>query len=446
MKTFRKFLEEEEQHNSNNDDAEVTEDRVHFMVEAANKQGKNLHLGHLEDLVFLGGIKGLRSAISFLQSLRDMLAGHTKSGEKVSLTTKWDGAPALFCGINPDNGKFFVGSKGVFSGEAKLCYENKDIDLFYPEAQKAGLNKKLKTALEHLPDLGIKGVLQGDFLFTEDDLKTEFIDGERYVTFRPNTITYAVPYDSQLAKKILTAKMGIVFHTTYRGRPFASMTASFGADVSSLRHSRNVFYRDAEFTDVSGLVSFDETETRQVTAILKEAGILFRQLNAPITNKIATVTEYSQQIMTWNNASVRRGEPIQNIDRHIADFIKDLNDKLTKHALEAKKPDTRTKRAQERDVIIKFWRDKATLKNLKTSMEIFNLLTEAKLMIVRKLEMAEEKHKIGTFVRTEDGYKVIAPEGFVAIDHMSGNAIKLVDRLGFSFLNFTLAKDWIGKK
>lgn len=416
----------------------------HFMENVeemtSSKAGKNLHLEHLEDLVFLGGIAGLRNSIQFLQNLRDMLAGH--SNDKVNLTTKWDGAPAIFCGINPDNGKFFVATKGAFAQNPKLCYTDADIDLLYPAAT-SGLNKKLKLALAYLPDLGITNVLQGDMMFTEGDVKTEFIEGERYVTFRPNTITYAIPYDSDLAKRILAAKMGVVFHTTYRGRPFASMKASFGADIGPLKPSRAVWYRDASFVDATGAATFTATESRKLTDILKEAGVLFRQLNAPITNKIATIETYSQQIMTWNNSKVRKGEEIGNINKHISDFFKDLEAKMTKFALEAKKPETRANRARERDEIMKFWRDRATSKNLQISLQIYNLIVEAKLMIVRKLEQV---HDIGTFIKTDDGYRVTKAEGFVCIDHLSGNAVKLVDRLSFSFHNFNVAKDWVGKK
>lgn len=414
----------------------------HFMEsvdEMSSKAGKNLHLEHLEDLVFLGGITGLRDSITFLQNLRDMLAGH--SNEKgTSITTKWDGAPAIFCGINPDNGKFFVATKGAFANNPKLCYTDKDVDLYYPNS---GLNKKLKLALEYLPDLGITNVLQGDMMFTDGDVASEFIDGERYATFRPNTITYAVPYSSDLAKRILASKIGVVFHTTYRGRPFANMKASFGADIGALKPSRAVWYRDASFVDATGAATFTAAETAKLNGILKEIGVLFRQLNSPIVNKIATVEAYSQQIMTYNNSKVRQGQEITNIVAHIGGLHKDLYDKMTKFALEAKKPETRANRARERDEVLKFWKDRAVIKNLQTSLQIYNLIIEAKLMIIRKLEQVSD---IGTFIRTDDGYKVTKAEGFVCIDHLGTSAIKLVDRLSFSFHNFNVAKDWIGKK
>jgi hypothetical protein len=121
---------------------------------------------HIEDDVLNFGVSGTRDAIAFLQSLRDMLAGHSPS--KVNVTTKWDGAPAVFCGINPDNGKFFVGSKSVFNKDAKLNYTPQDIDDNHGHAP--GLVSKLKVALRYLPKLGIKGILQGDMMFAKDDI------------------------------------------------------------------------------------------------------------------------------------------------------------------------------------------------------------------------------------------------------------------------------------
>jgi hypothetical protein len=141
-----------------------------FLTES--KEGKNLHLEHLEDNVLNAGVAGVRESINFLQSLRDMLSGKAQS--HVNVTTKWDGAPSIFVGTNPENGKFFVGTKSVFNKNAKLNYTDDDIDENHPSA---GLNSKLKIALAYLPKLGIKGVLQGDMMFSKGDIKTQTIDG-----------------------------------------------------------------------------------------------------------------------------------------------------------------------------------------------------------------------------------------------------------------------------
>ena len=233
-----------------------------YLTEA--KEGKNLHLEHLEDEVLNNGINGTRGAINFLQSLRDMLAGNAK--RSVNVTVKWDGAPAVFAGINPENGKFFVGTKGVFNKTPKVNYTNADIDANHSSG---GLNEKLKVALKYLPKLGIKNVLQGDMLFTQDDLSTENIDGISYTTFQPNTITYAVPKES--ADPIKKSKMGIVWHTTYTGETLQSMRASFGANISGLTKTSDVWFTDADYKDTSGTVNFNKSETDKITAVLSLA-------------------------------------------------------------------------------------------------------------------------------------------------------------------------------
>lgn len=399
-----------------------------------SKEGKNLHLEHLEDEVLNGGVSGTRGAISFLQSLRDMLAGNA-TGRTVNLTTKWDGAPAIFAGINPENGKFFVGTKGVFAQNAKLNYTPEDIDKNHPGE---GLNAKLKIALRYLPELGIDGVMQGDMMFTQADLKAENIEGKSYITFQPNTIVYAIPSDTKLAETVKSAKMGIVWHTTYTGKTMADMKASFGADIGKFRPSRNVWYRDASFVDATGTATFTKQETEELTAILSQAGSLFRTISARTLNEIAVNDTYKIAIKAWNNLKVREGKEITNTSQHVAGLIASVEEKMNKSILEAKKADTRRKREMEKKIVVGFYR---TNKNeLKKIFDLQNLLVRAKNMIVKKLQQVQDS--VGTYLRTDaTGLKVTAPEGFVAIDKI-GKAVKLVDRLEFSQANFNATKNW----
>ena len=399
-----------------------------------SKEGKNLHLEHLEDEVLNGGVVGTRGAISFLQSLRDMLAGHA-TGRTVNLTTKWDGAPAIFAGINPENGKFFVGTKGVFAQNAKLNYTNTDIDSNHPGE---GLNKKLKIALQYLPELGITGVMQGDMMFTTADLKTETIESKKYITFQPNTIVYAVPADSDLANSIKTAKMGIVWHTTYNGDTMADMKASFGADIGGFKNSKNVWYRDASFVDASGTATFTKQETDALNAILSQAGSLFRTISPRTLNQIATNDTYKVAIKAWNNLKVREGKEITNTVQHVAGLIATTEEKMNKLILDAKKADTKQKRQMEKNIVMAFY--KSNKNELKKIFDLQNLLVRAKNMIVKKLQQVQDS--VGTYLRVDNkGLKVTSVEGFVAIDKI-GNAVKLVDRLEFSQANFNATKNW----
>jgi hypothetical protein len=402
-----------------------------FLTEATD--GKNVHLEHIEDDVLNFGIRGARDSINFLRSLRDMLAGHADT--KVFTTTKWDGAPAIICGINPENGKFFVGTKSVFAKNAKLNYTDEDIDNNHPSE---GLNEKLKIALRYLPKLGIDGILQGDMMFTNDDLQKQVIDGENYVTFQPNTIVYAVPEDSKLAKSISVAQMGIVFHTSYTGKSIEDMKSSFNIDIGRLKPTKDVWFRDASFIDASGTASFTKQETIQITGILSDAGRIFNQLNALTLNRIASSEVYKIQIKTFNNTKVRAGEAIKNTALHTTQLIKWVEDRMNKEILSAKKSDTKEKRLIEKNEVMRFYRQSA--EQIKLILDLQNKIVEAKLMIVNKLGQMNQVTK--TFVRTDDGFRITAPEGFVAVDKLKGNAVKLVDRLEFSQQNFNAAKNW----
>lgn len=398
-----------------------------------SKEGKNVHLEHIEDEVLNRGVAGTRDSINFLRSLRDMLAGHAES--KVNVTTKWDGAPAVFCGINPENGKFFVGTKGVFAKNAKLNYTDKDIDANHPAE---GLNKKLKVALRYLPKLGIKGVLQGDMMFTKGDLKNEIIDGTDYITFQPNTIVYAVPVDSKLAQMMTAAQIGIVFHTSYTGKALEDMKASFNIDINNLTTTKDVWFRDASFVDASGTATFTEQETKQITYILSDIGNLFRGINPVVLNRIATSDIIRTQIKTFNNSKVRAGQVITDTTKHVRELIRTIEDKLNKEILAAKLDKTKQKRIAEKSELMRFYRNNAT--ELKKIFDIQNGLVEAKSMIIKKLQQIRQV--TGTFLKTDNGFKITNAEGFVAVDKLQGNAVKLVDRLEFSQANFNAQKAW----
>ena len=396
------------------------------------KEGKNLHLEHIEDQVLNRGVAGAREAINFLQSLRNMLAGHADT--KMNITTKWDGAPAVFAGTNPENGKFFVGTKGIFAKNAKLNYTDDDIDRNHPAE---GLNAKLKMALRYLPKLGIKGILQGDMMFTKGDLKKETIDGENYITFQPNTIVYAVPTNSKLAQMMMAAQVGIVFHTSYTGQKMEDMKASFNIDIGRLATTKDVWFRDASFTDASGSATFTEEETKQITTILSLAGRTFQTIPALTLNRISSSDTILEYIKTFNNTKVREGKKITDTRAHTLELVRFVEAKLNKEIAKVKREDTKRKKAAEKTEIMRFFRSSAM--NLKTIFDLQNLLVDAKLMIIRKLETIKS---IGTFIRTDDGFRITAPEGFVAVSKTTGGALKLVDRLEFSQANFTAAKNW----
>jgi len=405
---------------------------IEFINES--KEGKNVHLEHLEDEVLNNGVAGSKAAINFLRSLKDMLVSSSES--KVNVTTKWDGAPAIICGINPENDKFFVGTKGVFANNPKLNYTNADIDKNHPGE---GLNNKLKIALKYLKKLNIDGILQGDMMFAKEDIKKETINGEKYITFQPNTLVYAIPEDSKLAKTILASQMGIVFHTAYSGGDtLADMKSSFNIDIGNLKASKDVWYRDASFIDASGTATFTKQESLELAGHISEAQRILSQINSLTLNRISTSETFLMQIKTFNNTKVREGQEIQNTTQHTRDLIKWVEDRHNKEILAAKMEKTKTRKIAEKNEVLRFYRSNTA--QLKLIFDLQNKLVDAKNMIVRKLR--EIKQVAGTFIRTDDGFKISNPEGFVAVDKLKGGAVKLIDRLEFSHDNFTAAKNW----
>ena len=391
---------------------------------------KNLHLEHLEDEVLNGGVNGTRSAINFLQSLRDMLAGSSKS--RVDVSVKWDGAPALFVGINPENGKFFVGSKSVFGTNAKLNYSINDVS-----ANHMGeLADKLKVAFEVFSPLRWNGIFQGDMMFLPRHLKKETIEDRPYVTFQPNTIVYAVPYKS--ADSILSAKMGVVWHTSYSGKTMEGMTAKFGVTLSQIPKTKEAWMQDATYRDVSGTATFNKKDTITITKILSNAGKVFQSLKPAVLSRIVEDEPIRTLIKTFNNTKVKSGEKIKNTRQHTRGVIAFAYDNLKKDVDKVKREQTKKAKQQVMDEKMQFFRSNSS--QLVKIFDMQNLLVDAKEMIIRKLEGA--KSLAQTFIKTDRGFKVTAPEGFVAVDRLAGKAVKLVDRMEFSMHNFTAAKGW----
>jgi len=395
---------------------------------------KNTHLEHVEDDIINRGSKGGENAINFLKSIRNMLAG--SSGKKVNMSVKWDGAPAIICGINPENGQFFVGTKSVFNVTPKINYTSSDIR----RNHSGELANKLNIALRELKKLNISGILQGDFLFSKSDLKAATIDGENMITFTPNTITYAVPVDSDIGKKISRARMGIVFHTSYSGKTMKSLTAGFGT-VSGKSGISSVFLADAAYKDVSGSAKLTSSELSQFDARIRMAeGSLIKA--GPMLDEMAKSSSDALSVgfrlKAFFNHFIRNTQGNMAKVKTLVDMFREYYQSILQAEIDAKKTDSA--KQKYRDILntnLRFIdRNKQALY---FAIASHVTLQNAKNYLVGKLS---EIQSIGHFLRTPNGYKVTAPEGFVAVDRVAG-AVKLVDRLEFSRANFTAERDWI---
>ena len=395
---------------------------------------KNTHLEHLEDDIINRGSQGGVNAVNFLNAVRNMLAGNI--GGKLNMSVKWDGAPAVFCGQNPENGKFFVGTKSVFNKTPKINYTTSDIRRNHG----GELANKLMVCLRELPKLGLSGVYQGDLLYTRGDLKGANIDGEKMITFTPNTITYAVPADSDIAKRITRAKLGIVFHTKYTGKKMTELTAGFGSIKG--QGPTSIFLASASYQDTSGSSTFNKGELKQFDALIRMAqGSLSKakpMLDEMSKSSMSDPLSVGYRLKTFFNHYIRNSKHGMDKVRVMQQSFRDYYNNVLQAEIDSKKTDKGKEKyikAQKEGLRFIDRNQQALYFAIASHISLGN----AKNFLINKLSQVQS---IGNFLRTPNGYKVTAPEGYVAVDRVAG-AIKLVDRLEFSRANFTAEKDWV---
>ena len=391
-------------------------------------QDKNTHLEHLEDDIINRGAKGGENAINFLKSVRDMLAG---SGNTPNITVKWDGAPAIICGINPENGKFFVGTKSVFNKTPKINYTTADIRRNHSGV----VADKLQVCLDNLKKLNIKGILQGDLLFT-NDLKDITIDGEKMISFTPNTITYAVPKDSDIAKRIQRAKMGIVFHTQYSGKTMDNLSASFGTVTGS--SNRNVFLASAAYKQTSVMFNKSElskfdAQIRMAEGSLSKAKPILDLMSGNVSDELSV----GYRLKTFFNYYIKNSNSDMGKVAVMQKQFRDYYENFINMEIDSRK----TPKGKEK--FIKAKADNLRFIDRNKSALYFAIASHITLGVAKNtlLQKMNQIQSIGNFIRTSKGYRVTAPEGYVAVDSKAG-AVKFVDRLEFSRQNFTMPKGW----
>jgi len=392
---------------------------------------KNTHMTHIEDKVIYGGVNGTRQAILALRELRDMLSG-VKAG---NVSVKWDGAPAVFAGIDPSDGEFFVAKKGIFNKNPKVYKTPAEVD----DDTSGDLAEKLKLALRYLPELGIKGVVQGDFLFGPGDLSKTKIKGSEYVTFHPNTLVYAVPAKTEMARDVLSKKIGIVWHTTYTGPTFDLMKASYGVNVAAFKKSKNVWSQDAMLKDYSSL-TMTKKDTEEVNTYLSNAGKIFNQISGTTLRQMEAKPELTMLIETYGNSFVRTGTVITDTNKHVTGLINWIKARFQKEIDKLKTEKGKASKQAKLDNILSFFSG-ANKKNLKLVFDLQQMIVLAKLKLINTLNRLSN---VGTFVKTSTGYRTTGPEGYVAIDKLGGDAVKIVDRMEFSYNNFSpeILKGW----
>ncbi|NDB57054.1 hypothetical protein EB001_01190 [bacterium] len=392
------------------------------------------HLEHLEDEVLNYGSEGCFAIVKFLTELKNMIGKKSTGG---FLQTKWDGAPSVVCGVHPITGGFFVGTKSVFNKkDPKICFTPGDIDSMYENE----LNKKLKDCLKYFSQLGITGVIQGDLLYTNDK-KTQRINDEELVVFRPNTITYGIPTDHPIGQKVNRSKIGVVFHTNYAGGPdLADMSARPRVDISKFNSVDDVavISNDTQVQQVSFTKTEEQTFNRYIQKINRMCEISAKFHDYIVENSGTTGDAkffVGSYLKPFFNNEIKEARTINNVDATLKSFAEFYKTKMDKEINSVKTAAAQTKKREFLYTGVKYLEDHQN--EFKAFVALYQTIQEAKLFIIQKLDSLEQ---FRTFVEIDGGYKVTTPEGYVL--HQDGDMVKLVNRIEFSKNNFTIEKNW----
>ena len=397
-----------------------------MLVEEILNEFKRTHLQHIEDIILTDGHAGGTSVIEYFQGILQTLQGSAE--QPINVSVKWDGAPAVVCGTNPENGKWFVGTKGVFGKTPKLNYTKDDISRNHGTDD---LGQKLLKCLVHLKKLNIQGIVQGDYMFDRDTLQRQSTAGENQVTFKPNTITYAVPEDSDLGKQMAAAQLGIIFHTTYTGDRIDNLQAKYGADVAAFARTPDVWFDNATYKNVSGTANFTAEEQAQFTAGMEKLKALLTKVPTNLSAMLGVNKDFLPFFMLFINDQIKKGVLPADTNEYLKGFAEFYQGRMQQQAAGLKAQKALQLRQQKMKDMPLFL--KQMQKPLAAMMAFYKEVIALKKLTLDKMNKATA---IGTFAQTDSGLEVTDPEGFVAVGK-TGDAVKLVDRLGFSRKNLT---------
>jgi hypothetical protein len=404
-----------------------------------NLTGSKLsHMTHTEDLL-LSGVNQSLLAIDTLKKVYNTLKSHTDSND-IKVTVKVDGAPSFIC-ASDYFGQCFVATKGALTSKK----DEKPVARTFEDCQRIWADKpelcyKMSMLLKYAPLLNIPKdeFWQGDFLFSKEDLKTLEYDGEKYITYHPNTLTYAIPVNDPLAAKVMRADIGVCWHTRYSG---VEQKISFDASIDELRNIPAVFQIDVNIPSIAGRISMTEEESLNIEAALSSIENSVNQiLQDPRYLQLISYKEEGYDLVallnTYRNSRIRLGDQNCNFDDFINWVTVKVQKKIDSLKTEAGKHKNIFKlntfiafATSVKDLIEKIWGAQA-------------LIIDVKEFFIKKLE---DLTNIKSFVNHIDrGYLPVSGEGF-AISDIDGNVQKFVSRLGFSRDNFSqeTVKGWM---
>ena len=406
---------------------------------------KNLHLEHAEDLMLMMGSSGVAEAFGYIDDLIKTFTSAPTANRNIS--TKWDGAPAIFCGPDPADGEFFVAKKGLFNKKPVLFKSIEEIDQGESRDDLAKVFKAVFNGMKPLYDSGkLTDVVQGDFLFHSGTRQVKRVMGENCVLFKPQLIAYCIPDHDDLYEYAKSCDVCLVIHAKYpkgTAKTVADLSVNFGFDASDLSTKKCLII--SPFTSQLGSdVMLTTSEKLRLHRAKTASNNLLRKCSK-FLDEIASDYDnswgHSYFIKQYFNARVREGQVVNSASKFFDDYCNYYEEKYRKK-IEGLKQDKAI--AQWK---MKFYEGYEYIHDNKNEfiamVGIYNSIQNTKSIFIPKFEKGE---RFKTFYYNEDGtYEIGDQEGYVVVKE-STRAVKIVQRLGgFSQRNFNEMKKWSKK-
>lgn len=405
--------------------------RTH-LIESADITGAILkHMIHCEDLV----LKGERAFHFGLDALQEELKRLNGQESNFKVTAKWDGAPAVIA-ASDYYGTKFVALKHSWD-KGKVYHSIQEIEDNYKD-NRPELSDKLTALFTKLDQIKIpkNEIWMGDYLFAHEDLRVMEIDGEDCLTFRPNTLVYAVPNDnSEFVQSIKNAEIGIVWHTKYVGTDFQNLQISFNVNVDELNKVDNIFQIDGRLQKVP-VSLFTEEEYERLTEMLDDIENRFNDIIENYKDAYETLIsddKLCQILDRYRNILIRQGSESATYDGLIQHI-----ENIAQTDIESKKSERGKTNATEK------WNKLKAAINSDLLEKIYEL--QGWMVVVKEALISKENslQTIKSYVETRDAGIIPASGEGYAISDANGNIQKFVSRLGFSAANFSdnVIKGW----
>lgn len=393
------------------------------------------HIDHLEENILNKGKQGVIEAINQIESSISYFVD--ESDYKIS--TKFDGAPAIVAGIDT-NGKFFVASKSAFAKNPKINYTEQDI---IDNHGTGGLADKLKLALRYLPSLNLKGIYQMDYMFDPQMKQIETpqtIDGvkneNRFLTFTPNTIKYAVTENSPYGDEINKAKIGVAIHIEYMIQNGILKVKKYTSSPEEFSPSNTVFvFNVLANKPKNAKSSFSKLLLKDVQK--KKDQVL------KLADKVdfSSLDDYTALLKTYINSEIRAGRFLEDTAISSEEFVNWISSKFEKDIEKLKSEKGKAKKTEQmKNTLSALKKLKPSIKN---AFEITKIIANLKNNLIKIFNEITQNDLLGTYLEEAPGeWQTTAPEGFALskVTDDGAQITKLVDRGEFSRANFGTGK------